>query len=119
MLHYSKIQNNAVLISKTDNTYVKIQHLQKVRNGVLWLFVQEHVATRYRSRLWFLLPVLFNIPGGILAFFALRHDDMDKAKNCLLIGLLVFFIQVIPLILVGILVSELAVAEFMAENKLL
>lgn len=70
-----------------------MQHLHKVRNGMLWIFVQEHKANRYRSRFWFILPVLFNLPGGILAFLAIRHDDLDKAKNCLLVGILL----IIPL----------------------
>ena len=40
-----------------------------------------------RSNLWFLLPILFGVIGGIIAFFILRHDDPHKAKNCLYLGL--------------------------------
>ncbi len=40
-----------------------------------------------RSNLWFLLPILFGVIGGIIAFFILRHDDPRKAKNCLYLGL--------------------------------
>ena len=36
-----------------------------------------------RSNAWFLLPMLFGVIGGIIAFFILRHDDPQKAKNCL------------------------------------
>ena len=72
---------------------MEIQHLHKIRNGMRWIFVQEHMANRYRSRLWFILPVLFNLPGGIIAFLAIRHDDLDKAKNCILVGILL----IIPL----------------------
>ena len=39
-----------------------------------------------RSRWWFLLPVMFQLLGGIIAYFALRQDDPPKAKNCLLLG---------------------------------
>ena len=62
--------------------------LRKAGDCVLGLFRQDHAAVRYRSRLWYLLPVLFNLPGGIVAFFATRHDDPDKAKNCLLLGII-------------------------------
>lgn len=39
-----------------------------------------------RSRWWFLLPVILQVVGGIIAYFALRQDDPAKAKNCLLLG---------------------------------
>lgn len=54
------------------------------------LFRQDHTAHRYRSRWWFLLPIFGNLPGGVIAYCAIRHDDPDKAKNCLLLGLLLF-----------------------------
>lgn len=92
--------------------------LHKVGGGVLELFRQDHKADRYRSRLWYMLPVLFNLPGGIVAFLAIRHDDPDKAKNCLLLGI----ILLIPLILLGVAaaaaveaVSEIAVSDICAE----
>ena len=40
-----------------------------------------------RSNLWFLLPILFGVIGGIIAFFILRNTDPRKAKNCLYLGL--------------------------------
>ena len=92
--------------------------LHKVGDGVLDLFRQDHKAYRYRSRLWYILPVLFNLPGGIVAFFAIRHDDLDKAKNCLLLGI----ILLLPLVLLGIAaaaaveaVSEITVSDICAE----
>ncbi len=42
---------------------------------------------RPRSYLWFLLPVLLGLIGGIIAYFVLRHDDPVKAKYCLYIGI--------------------------------
>ena len=41
---------------------------------------------RERSWWWFLLPVLMGAPGGIIAWFALRYDDPQKASNCLWLG---------------------------------
>ena len=80
--------------------------LHKVGDGVLDLFRQDHAARRYRSRLWYLLPALFNLPGGVVSFLAIRHDDMDKAKNCLLLGIILF----IPILLLGIAAAATAEA---------
>ena len=48
-----------------------------------------------RSNAWFLLPILFGVIGGIIAFFILRHDDPRKAKNCLYLGLVFMAIGII------------------------
>ena len=48
-----------------------------------------------RSNAWFLLPILFGVIGGIIAFFILRHDDPHKAKNCLYLGLAFMVIGII------------------------
>ncbi|MXX21229.1 MAG: hypothetical protein F4Y82_00140 [Cenarchaeum sp. SB0665_bin_23] len=69
------------------------------------MFVQDHAANRYRSRFWYILPLLFNLPGGLVSFFSIRYDDLDKAKNCLLLGILLF----LPLLIFGIL--SLAVGD--------
>jgi len=45
---------------------------------------------RERSRLWYVLPVVLSIIGGLIAFFILRHDDPEKAKNCLWLGIILF-----------------------------
>ena len=47
-----------------------------------------------RSGWWFLLPIFLNIVGGVIAYFVLRHDDPQKAKNCLLLGIVLFVIQI-------------------------
>ena len=39
-----------------------------------------------RSSMWFLLPVFMTVFGGLVAYFILRHDDPQKAKNCLYLG---------------------------------
>ena len=48
-----------------------------------------------RSNAWFLLLMLFGVIGGIIAFFILRHDDPQKAKNCLYLGLVSMIIGII------------------------
>jgi len=50
---------------------------------------------KIRSNVWFLLPILFGIIGGIIAFFILRQDDPHKAKNCLYLGILFMVIGII------------------------
>ena len=42
---------------------------------------------RPRSNAWFLLPIFLGIVGGVIAFFVLRHDDPQKARNCLYLGI--------------------------------
>ncbi len=54
-----------------------------------------------RSNAWFLLPILFGVIGGIIAFFILRHDDPRKAKNCLYLGLVFMVIGIIFNIFIG------------------
>lgn len=62
------------------------------------------MQVKRRSSFWFLLPILFNIIGGIIAFFVIREDDPKKARNCLFLGLILAAIPVL-LIVVPILVG--------------
>ena len=71
--------------------------IKKCGRACIELIKQDHKARRYRSRLWFLLPLFGNVVGGLIAYFAIRHDDPDKAKNCLLVGLLLLAPGVIML----------------------
>jgi len=63
------------------------------------------MEARRRSSLWFLLPIFFTIIGGIIAYFIIKDDDPRKAKNCLLLGIILTAISVaifvVP-ILIGI-----------------
>ena len=47
-------------------------------------------STKQRSRFWYILPIVFNIFGGVIAYFVLRQDDPTKAKNCLWLGIILF-----------------------------
>ncbi len=42
---------------------------------------------RIRSRWWYLLPIFIGLIGGIIAYFAIRRDDSQKAKRCLMVGI--------------------------------
>jgi hypothetical protein len=63
------------------------------------------MEVKRRSSWWFLLPILFNVIGGIIAYFIIKEDDPKKARDCLLLGAILtaigIAIFVIP-ILVGI-----------------
>ena len=50
---------------------------------------------RIRSRWWYLLPIFIGLIGGIIAYFAIRRDDPQKAKRCLMIGTGLTLINVI------------------------
>ncbi|MGI0068868.1 MAG: hypothetical protein ACREA3_04610 [Nitrosotalea sp.] len=54
---------------------------------------------RSRSSLWFLLPIFFNVIGGVIAFFIIKEDDPKKAKNCLYLGII---LAAIPILLIAV-----------------
>ena len=49
---------------------------------------------KQRSNWWYLVPFFLGIIGGIIAYFALRKDDRQKAKKCLYFGLILGAIQI-------------------------
>ena len=49
-----------------------------------------------RSPLWYELPLLFSIIGGLIAYFMIRKDDPKKARNCLLLSVIII---VVPLVI--------------------
>lgn len=52
-------------------------------------------VSKQRSSWWYLAPILFSIFGGIVAYFVIKNDDPTKAKNCLVIGVILFVIGII------------------------
>ncbi|WP_101477937.1 hypothetical protein [Candidatus Nitrosotalea bavarica] len=62
------------------------------------------MQVKRRSSFWFLLPIIFNVAGGIIAFFVIKEDDLKKAKNCLYLGLILAAIPIL-LIMVPILIG--------------
>ena len=42
---------------------------------------------KIRSRAWYLVPIFFGLIGGVIAYFAIRRDDPQKAKRCLMVGI--------------------------------
>ena len=52
-------------------------------------------SEKIRSRLWYLVPIFFGLIGGIIAYFAIRRDDPQKARKCLWVGIILTVINVI------------------------
>lgn len=52
------------------------------------------MQVRRRSLAWYLLPSIFNVVGGVVAYFVLRQDDPWMAKACLLVGVATVFVPV-------------------------
>ena len=50
---------------------------------------------KIRSRAWSLVPIFFGLIGGIIAYFAIRRDDPQKAKKCLWVGIILTAINII------------------------
>ncbi len=52
-------------------------------------------SEKIRSRWWYLVPIFFGLIGGIIAYFAIRRDDPQKAKKCLWVGIILTAINII------------------------
>jgi len=50
---------------------------------------------KQRSSWWYILPILFGIIGGIIAYFAIRKDDREKAKRCIYLGLILLAVGIL------------------------
>ena len=62
---------------------------------------------RTRSNWWYLVPILFDgIPGGVVAYFAIRYDDPRKAKKCLYLGIIITAIGVSVYLILLAVMSE-------------
>ena len=44
-------------------------------------------SIKKRSPLWYELPLIFTIFGGIIAYFKIKNNDPKKARNCLILGI--------------------------------
>jgi len=41
-----------------------------------------------RSPFWYLLPIFLGFVGGIIAYFILKNTDQQKAKRCIIVGII-------------------------------
>jgi len=49
--------------------------------------ISSTIVHKKASYLWYVLPIVFAIIGGVIAYFVLRKSDPKKARNCLLLGI--------------------------------
>ena len=47
-----------------------------------------------RSNWWYLLPIFLGVIGGIIAYFAIRKDDLPKAKKCIYLSLILLAVGI-------------------------
>ena len=60
-------------------------------------------TSRPAGRIWYLLPLLFGILGGIIAYAVIRHRNPRRARNCLILGASAFvFHAILGLVSCGI-----------------
>ena len=67
---------------------------------------------RPRSDLWYILPILSGVIGGLISYFAIKYDEPKKARNCLFLGIT---LTMIPIILMMIPLLIFSVTEFSIE----
>ena len=48
-----------------------------------------------RSKAWYILPILMGIIGGLIAYFAIRKDDPHLGKNCFIVGVVMFVVNIV------------------------
>ena len=66
------------------------------------------------------MPILFSVVGGIIAYFVIKEDDPKKARDCLLLGIILtaigFALFFIPF-LIGISLIPDMYTPHMFENN--
>ena len=55
-----------------------------------------------RSGAWYLAPIFFGLIGGLVAYFVVRNDEPKLARNCLIIGVIIFVVVFIIIIASGV-----------------
>ena len=45
------------------------------------------IYVRKRSPFWYLLPIFLGFVGGIISYFILKNTDQQKAKRCIIVGI--------------------------------
>ena len=70
----------------------------------------NNTTTRARSNFWYILPIFGGVVGGMISWFAIRHDDPRKAKNNLLLGIILtaipIILTIIPIVMFGTIKSS-------------
>lgn len=57
--------------------------------------VKESTQKRKDDKIWYLLPILIGIVGGIIAYLILKEDNPQFAKKCLMIGIILTIVSIV------------------------
>ena len=60
-------------------------------------YQQYSQPTQSAGGIWYLLPIFFGLFGGIIAWAVIRNRNSNRAKNCLILGIV---ITVVPIVAV-------------------
>lgn len=60
-------------------------------------YQQYSQPTQSAGGIWYLLPIFFGLFGGIIAWAVIRNRNSERARNCLILGII---ITVVPIIVV-------------------
>ena len=52
----------------------------------------EMIRVRKRTMVWYIVPLLLGIAGGIIGYLVVKDDDPKMAKNLLILGILLTFL---------------------------
>lgn len=86
---FSEITNIVIACILIAITY-PLYKLRMKKEAQKKLVVGPHEnVKRKRSWLWIILPVFTGIFGGLISFFAIRKDDVKKARICLYLGIII------------------------------
>lgn len=101
-------------ITTTKTLENKIKELKKYQDNLLRsdFFVNEsYKVEKYKGAeikyierptpLWYLLPLLFGILGGIIGYVAVKNEDEEMAINLLIFGIVMFLILLIIIMAIG------------------
>ena len=59
----------------------------------------SNTTARIRSNFWYILPLFGGIVGGLISWFAIRYDDPRKARNCILLGIILTAVPIFMIII--------------------
>jgi len=77
-------------------------HCGKLKEQVRASGFEGSNLRKKRSRWWYIVPILFSIIGGIVAYLIVKDDDPKLAKNCLIIGIIMFAIGLMLIPFLGL-----------------
>lgn len=83
----NRILNNNIRqddVNYVDSLFVQIRYMKKI----------EALPDNSSSRIWYMLPLLLSIVGGVVAYICLHRRDPTRARKTLLLGSATFAIFV-------------------------